>query len=197
MDRWETNQKLTKYLFAINAFFVPSILSAASYFSSLRKPVESVREKIRIRDSCHLRTTSSPFSFSSSFTTHSEAITMTTSKPSPEEIQAVLECFRYGDLEEGDFEDIKKFTEAYGDEVLNELMDERGNTALHLCGGNGHQGKSLHSSWFKKLLHLEKGHTRRGHHVKGSTSYEKVTESLRIRLSWTRCPKSNRDSFWN
>jgi len=66
---------------------------------------------------------------------------MTTSKPSPEETQAVLECFRYGDLEEGDFEDIKKFTEAYGNEVLNELKDERGNTALHLCGGNGHQGK--------------------------------------------------------
>ncbi|GAA5835750.1 hypothetical protein JCM5353_002469 [Sporobolomyces roseus] len=64
---------------------------------------------------------------------------MTTPQPSPEEIQAVLECFRYGDLEEGDFKDIKKFTEAYGDEVLNELKDERGNTALHLCGGNGHQ----------------------------------------------------------
>ncbi|GAA5987001.1 hypothetical protein JCM5350_002811 [Sporobolomyces pararoseus] len=60
------------------------------------------------------------------------------SKPSQEEILAVLDCFRYGDLEEGDFEDIKKFTSAYGDQVLAELRDDRGNTALHMAGGNGH-----------------------------------------------------------
>lgn len=67
---------------------------------------------------------------------------LTMSKPSQEEILAVLDCFRYGDLEEGDFEDIKKFTSAYGDQVLAELRDDRGNTALHMAGGNGHAGKS-------------------------------------------------------
>ncbi|GAA6013433.1 hypothetical protein JCM11491_006077 [Sporobolomyces phaffii] len=64
---------------------------------------------------------------------------MTQPQPSQDEILAVLDCFRYGDVEEGDFEDIKKFTAAYGDSVLAELKDDRGNTPLHLAGGNGHE----------------------------------------------------------
>lgn len=84
------------------------------------------------------------------------------SKPSQDEILAVLDCFRYGDIEEGDFEDIKKFTAAYGDQVLAELRDDRGNTALHMAGGNGHTGKSppaahreTKKSWRRNRLHLE------------------------------------------
>lgn len=57
-----------------------------------------------------------------------------------------MDCFRYGDIEEGDFEDIKRFTAAYGDDVLAELRDDRGNTALHMAGGNGHTGTFLSAS---------------------------------------------------
>lgn len=79
------------------------------------------------------------------------------SKSSQDEILAVMDCFRYGDLEEGDFEDIKRFTSAYGDQVLAELVDDRGNTALHMAGGNGHTGKSMaliemRKSWISGLI---------------------------------------------
>ncbi|GAA5941986.1 ankyrin repeat domain-containing protein [Sporobolomyces koalae] len=65
---------------------------------------------------------------------------MTSPRPTPtsDEVLAVMECFRYGDVEEGDFEDIKRFYDLYGSEALAQLKDERGNTALHMAGGNGH-----------------------------------------------------------
>ncbi|GAA5846049.1 hypothetical protein JCM11251_005398 [Rhodosporidiobolus azoricus] len=59
--------------------------------------------------------------------------------PSAEELAGLLDCFRYGDVEEGDFDDIKAFAEAYGDQALAEAKDENGNTALHMAGGNGHE----------------------------------------------------------
>jgi hypothetical protein len=65
----------------------------------------------------------------------------TASTPSEDELLALLDCFRYGDLEEGDFDDIKRFTEQYGDRWLAEAKDDRGNTPLHMAGGNGHLGE--------------------------------------------------------
>ncbi|GAA5866824.1 hypothetical protein JCM8547_003575 [Rhodosporidiobolus lusitaniae] len=61
-----------------------------------------------------------------------------TPTPSPDELAALLECFRYGSIEEGDFDDIKRFTEVYGEKWLSEARDERGNTCLHMAAGNGH-----------------------------------------------------------
>lgn len=72
--------------------------------------------------------------------------TPTPPTPSAEELAALLDCFRYGDVEQGDFEDIKAFTEQYGTRWLSEVRDERGNTPLHMAGGNGHTGTSLFRS---------------------------------------------------
>ncbi|GAA5905792.1 hypothetical protein JCM6882_000460 [Rhodosporidiobolus microsporus] len=59
--------------------------------------------------------------------------------PSPEEVDGLLDCFRYGDVEQGDFDDIKAFADAYGDQAVADAKDENGNTALHMAGGNGHE----------------------------------------------------------
>lgn len=64
------------------------------------------------------------------------------STPSQDELDALLECFRYGDVAEGDFDDIRRFTEQYGDEWLHKAKDDRGNTPLHMAGGNGHEGEA-------------------------------------------------------
>ncbi|CEQ43096.1 SPOSA6832_04987 [Sporobolomyces salmonicolor] len=58
--------------------------------------------------------------------------------PTAAELSELVDCFRYGDLAQGDFDDIRRFAETYGDEALLEVKDERGNTALHMAGGNGH-----------------------------------------------------------
>lgn len=60
--------------------------------------------------------------------------------PNEEEILALLDCCRYGDVDEGDFDDIKRFAEHYGDRWLAEAKDDRGNTPLHMAAGNGHVG---------------------------------------------------------
>ncbi|GAA5823517.1 hypothetical protein JCM10212_005796 [Sporobolomyces blumeae] len=64
-----------------------------------------------------------------------------TTRPTPtrEEVEAVMDCFRYGDVDQGDFDDIKRFAERYGDDAVAELKDDRGNSALHMAGGNGHE----------------------------------------------------------
>ncbi|WVW86871.1 hypothetical protein I302_108926 [Kwoniella bestiolae CBS 10118] len=57
------------------------------------------------------------------------------SKPSPstEGIEEVLLSARYGELDE-----LKEFVEKFGAQPLAEAKDERGNTVLHMCCGNGH-----------------------------------------------------------
>ncbi|KAK8849726.1 hypothetical protein IAR55_005061 [Kwoniella newhampshirensis] len=57
----------------------------------------------------------------------------TTTTPTPEEVEDVLLSARYGELDE-----IKTFVETYGSGPLSEARDERGNTVLHMCCGNGH-----------------------------------------------------------
>ncbi|GAA5918368.1 hypothetical protein JCM5296_000019 [Sporobolomyces johnsonii] len=58
--------------------------------------------------------------------------------PTAAELSEVLDCFRYGDLAQGDFDDIRRFADTYGDDALLDVKDDRGNTALHMAGGNGH-----------------------------------------------------------
>lgn len=55
--------------------------------------------------------------------------------PTEEEIVELLLCCRYGELEE-----VKEFVGKFGSEVVSKARDERGNTILHMCCGNGHVG---------------------------------------------------------
>ncbi|GAA6051808.1 hypothetical protein JCM3770_004983 [Rhodotorula araucariae] len=59
--------------------------------------------------------------------------------PSADEIHALLDCCRYGDIAEGDFDDIRAFADVYGDEWLAKATDDRGNSPLHMAAGNGHE----------------------------------------------------------
>ncbi|WRT69749.1 uncharacterized protein IL334_006740 [Kwoniella shivajii] len=53
--------------------------------------------------------------------------------PTAEDTEEVLLSARYGELDE-----IKEFVEKFGAGPLVEAKDERGNTILHMCCGNGH-----------------------------------------------------------
>ncbi|ORY34686.1 ankyrin repeat-containing domain protein [Naematelia encephala] len=55
------------------------------------------------------------------------------STPTAEEVEDFLLSCRYGELEE-----VKEFVEKFGREAVVEAKDERGNTCLHMCCGNGH-----------------------------------------------------------
>ena len=63
------------------------------------------------------------------------------SQPTEEETEDFLLSCRYGEVDE-----VKAFAEKYGWDTVSEARDERGNTALHMCCGNGHLGGSLTSS---------------------------------------------------
>ncbi len=58
------------------------------------------------------------------------------STPAPEEVGDFLLSCRYGEVNE-----VKLFAEQYGWEVIAAARDDRGNTALHMCCGNGHTGE--------------------------------------------------------
>jgi hypothetical protein len=62
--------------------------------------------------------------------------TTTTTAPSQEEVEDFLLSCRYGELEE-----VQAFVEKFGDEALENARDDRGNSAVHMCCGNGHIGK--------------------------------------------------------
>ncbi|WWD20353.1 hypothetical protein CI109_104829 [Kwoniella shandongensis] len=59
--------------------------------------------------------------------------TKPTTTPTAEEVEDILLSARYGEVDE-----IKSFVEKYGAEPLISARDERGNTVLHMCCGNGH-----------------------------------------------------------
>lgn len=59
--------------------------------------------------------------------------------PSAFEISEFLLCARFGDPT--DLDDIKAFVAKYGKSWLADAKDDRGNTCLHMAGGNGHAGK--------------------------------------------------------
>ena len=59
--------------------------------------------------------------------------------PTAEELSELLLCARYGDA--SDPEEMKAFVATYGATWLVEARDDRGNTCLHMAGGNGHAGE--------------------------------------------------------
>jgi hypothetical protein len=69
----------------------------------------------------------------------SDMATTTTTAPSQEEVEDFLLSCRYGELEE-----VQAFVEKFGDEALENARDDRGNSAVHMCCGNGHIGMSVH-----------------------------------------------------
>lgn len=60
----------------------------------------------------------------------------TSTTPSPEEVEDLLLSCRYGELEE-----VTSFVEKFGAEAVVNARDDRGNTAVHMCSGNGHAGE--------------------------------------------------------
>ena len=68
-------------------------------------------------------------------------------KPTAEEIEDVLLSCRYGELEE-----VKAFAEQYGWDALSTARDDRGNSVLHMCCGNGHVGLSQASQSSSELM---------------------------------------------
>jgi ankyrin repeat protein len=56
-------------------------------------------------------------------------------KPTEEESQEFLLSCRYGELDE-----VKEFVAKFGSDVVSDIRDDRGNSALHMICGNGHLG---------------------------------------------------------
>jgi uncharacterized protein len=54
---------------------------------------------------------------------------------SDDDKEELLLCCRYGELDE-----VQCFVGKYGAEVLEDVRDDNGNTALHMACGNGHEG---------------------------------------------------------
>lgn len=67
---------------------------------------------------------------------HHTTMSSTTTTPSQEEVEDFLLSCRYGELE-----DVTAFVEKFGAEAVVNARDDRGNTAVHMCSGNGHVGK--------------------------------------------------------
>ncbi|ORX37647.1 hypothetical protein BD324DRAFT_622730 [Kockovaella imperatae] len=55
------------------------------------------------------------------------------SQPSAEEVEEFMLSCRYGEIDE-----VKMFTDKYGNAGVEAARDDRGNTALHMCSANGH-----------------------------------------------------------
>lgn len=64
------------------------------------------------------------------------AASMTSTKPSEEQVEDLLLSCRYGDLDE-----VKAFVQQFGVEPVQQARDDRGNNVLHMCCGNGHAGE--------------------------------------------------------
>jgi ankyrin repeat protein len=59
-----------------------------------------------------------------------------TSQPTQEQVDDLLLACRYGDIE-----DVQAFINEFGAKAVEDARDERGNTVLHMCCGNGHAGE--------------------------------------------------------
>lgn len=57
-------------------------------------------------------------------------------QPSDEELEDLLFCCRYGEIDE-----VRAFVEKYGVEFAANTRDHRGNTILHMVAANGHAGE--------------------------------------------------------
>lgn len=69
-------------------------------------------------------------------------------KPSNDELDEMILCCRYGDMEE-----LVEFVQRFGDSWLESHTDENGNGALHMATANGHLGQlKFHTFLFPPLL---------------------------------------------
>lgn len=59
--------------------------------------------------------------------------------PTTEDVEEVLLACRYGEPVT-DLEEVMEFVRKFGSEALAAARDHRGNTVLHMSGGNGHPG---------------------------------------------------------
>jgi hypothetical protein len=64
-------------------------------------------------------------------------MTTPSTTPTQEEVEDFLLSCRYGELEE-----VKAFVEKFGEGAVESARDDRGNSAVHMCCGNGHVGMS-------------------------------------------------------
>lgn len=63
-------------------------------------------------------------------------MTTSTTTPTQEELEDFLLSCRYGELEE-----VRAFVGKYGEASVESARDDRGNSAVHMCCGNGHVGE--------------------------------------------------------
>jgi len=64
-------------------------------------------------------------------------MTTPSSTPTQEQVEEFLLSCRYGELEEA-----QAFVEKFGEGAVESARDNRGNSAVHMCCGNGHVGRS-------------------------------------------------------
>lgn len=64
-------------------------------------------------------------------------MTTATTTPSQEEVEEFMLSCRYGEVEE-----VQAFVERFGEQGVENARDDRGNSAVHMCCGNGHVGMS-------------------------------------------------------
>ena len=63
-------------------------------------------------------------------------MTTASTTPTQEQVEDFLLSCRYGELEEA-----QAFVEKFGEGAVESARDDRGNSAVHMCCGNGHVGK--------------------------------------------------------
>lgn len=56
--------------------------------------------------------------------------------PTADQIEDIILSCRFGELDE-----VKEFVDTFGAQALVDARDERGNSVLHMCCGNGHLGE--------------------------------------------------------
>jgi hypothetical protein len=72
-------------------------------------------------------------------------MTTQSTTPTQEQVEEFLLSCRYGELEEA-----QAFVEKFGEGAVESARDDRGNSAVHMCCGNGHVGKPYpmdHQYW--------------------------------------------------
>ena len=72
-------------------------------------------------------------------------MTTPSTTPTQEQVEDFLLSCRYGELKEA-----QAFVEKFGEVAVESARDDRGNSAVHMCCGNGHVGESCpidHQYW--------------------------------------------------
>jgi hypothetical protein len=74
-------------------------------------------------------------------------MTTQSTTPTQEQVEEFLLSFRYGELEEA-----QAFVEKFGEGAIESARDDRGNSAVHMCCGNGHVGMSYPICQYRMLI---------------------------------------------